>query len=286
MLFSCNPGHAVLYYGRFAAARPKRGREKAMMNEYKNCFELLNCSRKTVVLTGAGISTLSGISDFRGANGFYTKKSQLYGVSREQLFDIDFFRRRPEVFYQYAREYLYPMLDKVPSIAHAALAAMQKKKLCTTIFTQNIDTLHSKAGATDCVELHGSLREHFCINCGKTFSTAAIRARAEKEAVPRCGECSGLIKPRVVFFGESLDQDDLERAFRECAECDVLLVLGSSLTVTPVANLPMTSVSAGGQVVIVNAQPTPIDKYAAFKFDDIAQFCTEMARFFNLDLQQ
>ena len=256
------------------------------MNDYKNCFELLNSSRKTAVLTGAGVSTLSGISDFRGANGFYTKKSPLYGVSREQLFDIDFFRRRPEIFYQYAREYLYPMLDKVPSIAHTTLAAMQKRKLCGAIFTQNIDTLHFKAGATDCVELHGSLREHFCIGCGKSFPTADIRARAEKEAVPRCGECGGLIKPRVVFFGESLDQDDLERAFRECAACDVLLVLGSSLTVTPVANLPMTAIGAGRKAVIVNAQPTPVDRYAAFKFDDIAQFCTEMARFFNLDPQQ
>ena len=118
------------------------------------------------------------------------------------------------------------------------------------------------------------------------FPTADIRARAEKEAVPRCGECGGLIKPRVVFFGESLDQDDLERAFRECAACDVLLVLGSSLTVTPVANLPMTAIGAGRKAVIVNAQPTPVDRYAALTFDDIAQFCTEMTRFFNLDQKQ
>ena len=251
------------------------------MDEFQKCFEMLERSRRVAVLTGAGVSTLSGISDFRGANGFYTKGSLLYGVRREELFDIGFFRRRPEVFYQYAREYLYPMLDKTPSIAHTTLAAMQKQGLCGTIFTQNIDTLHSKAGATDCVELHGSLREHFCIDCGRTFPTPEIRKRAEKEPVPRCA-CGGLIKPRVVFFGESLDEDDLNRAFRECGHCDVLLVLGSSLTVTPVANLPMAAAGGGADVVIVNAQPTPFDREATCRFDDIAVFCEKLQARFHL----
>ena len=117
------------------------------------CFEMLEKANRVSVLTGAGVSTLSGISDFRGKNGFYTKGDLLYGVKREELFDIDLFRERPEIFYRYAGDFLYPMLAKEPSIAHKTLAAMQKQGLCQGIFTQNIDTLHTKAGALDVVDL-------------------------------------------------------------------------------------------------------------------------------------
>ena len=253
------------------------------LEQFLPCFQALEKARKVSVLTGAGVSTLSGIQDFRGENGFYTQKGLLYGVSREQLFDIDFFRARPEIFYCYARDYLYPMLDKTPSIAHTALARMQKAGRIGTVYTQNIDCLHTKAHGGRVVELHGTLREHACIDCGRTFETAKARECAEAGNVPRCPACSGLVKPKVVFFGEQLNDDDLSSAFRDAEISDVFLVLGSSLTVSPVSSLPTAARINRRSIIIVNKQPTPFDRDAAFRFDDIALFCGEMEKYFFPD---
>lgn len=250
--------------------------------EYISCFREIETANRVSVLTGAGVSTLSGIQDFRGENGFYTQKSPLYGVSREELFDIDIFRARPEIFYLYAKEYLYPMLDKVPSIAHTALAKMQKAGICGTLFTQNIDCLHTKACGGKVVELHGTLREHFCVDCGSDFETQTARACAERDEIPRCPLCKGLVKPKVVFFGEQLDENDLTLAFEEAEKSDILLILGSSLTVSPVSSLPMTAKLSRKKLIIVNKQPTPFDRDAAFKFDDIAAFSSAALDYFSL----
>ena len=249
-------------------------------NDFTLCFKAMEKASRISVLTGAGVSTLSGIQDFRGENGFYTQKGPLYGVSREQLFDIDFFRARPEIFYCYARDYLYPMLDKTPSIAHTALARMQKAGRIGTVYTQNIDCLHTRAHGGRVVELHGTLREHGCIDCGQLYETAKARECAESGNVPRCPVCSGLVKPKVVFFGEQLDDNDLNCAFRDAEISDILLVLGSSLTVSPVSSLPMAAKINKRSIVIVNKQPTPFDRDAAFRFDDIALFCGEMEKHF------
>jgi NAD-dependent deacetylase len=248
----------------------------------QKCFELLKHAPRFTVLTGAGVSTLSGISDFRGKNGFYTKGDLLYGVKREDLFDLDFFNEHPEIFYRYAADFLYPMLKKEPSIAHKTLAAMQKKGLCQGIFTQNIDTLHSKAGAPDVVELHGTMGEHFCTECGTKYALSEVLPQGAKGEVPLCKSCSGVIKPAVVFFGEMLPQEAFERAFRECAAAGILLVMGSSLTVTPVANLPEVTLNHGGKVIIVNEQSTSFDREAAFRFKDISEFCQALSEYFNL----
>ena len=248
----------------------------------QKCFELLKHAPRFTVLTGAGISTLSGISDFRGKNGFYTKGDLLYGVKREDLFDLDFFNGHPEIFYRYAADFLYPMLKKEPSIAHTTLAAMQQKNLCGTIFTQNIDTLHSKAGAADVVELHGTMGGHYCTGCGTEYALSEVLPDGEKGQVPLCKSCSGVIKPKVVFFKENLPEGAFERAFKECRAANVLLVMGSSLQVNPVANLPAYTLDHGGQVIIVNDQPTPYDRYTQYKCNDIAQFCQGMKEFFQL----
>ena len=250
----------------------------------KNCFEMLERANRVSVLTGAGVSTLSGISDFRGKNGFYTKGDLLYGVRREELFDIDLFRKKPEIFYRYAADFLYPMLTKEPSIAHKTLAAMQKKGLCQGIFTQNIDTLHTKAGALDVVELHGTMGSHYCTGCGIEYALSEVLPQGEKGEVPLCKSCSGVIKPKVVFFGEMLPEDALERAFKECGSADILLVLGSSLTVTPVANLPRITLDRGGKVIIVNEQSTPYDRDTQFRFTDIAGFCDALSEYFKFTL--
>ncbi|MBR2364434.1 MAG: hypothetical protein IKA79_04475, partial [Lentisphaeria bacterium] len=142
-----------------------------MDESYIKCFEEIAKADTVTVLTGAGVSTLSGIADFRGENGFYSNGDSMYGVKKEKIFDIDFFHQRPEVFFHYAKEYLYPMLDKSPSIAHTALAKMQQKDLCGNIYTQNIDTLHTKAGGGKVIELHGTLAEHYCTFCHSFYET-------------------------------------------------------------------------------------------------------------------
>ena len=254
------------------------------MKNLELCFETIKKAPKVTVLTGAGVSTLSGIPDFRGKNGFYTKGDLLYGVRREDLFDIGFFRKNPEIFYRYASEFLYPMLAKEPSIAHKLLAAMQNKGFCQTIFTQNIDTLHSKAGAADVVELHGTMKDHFCTGCGTLYALSEVLPQGEKGEVPLCKSCSGVIKPQVVFFGEMLPEKALDRAFSECAQTDILLVMGSSLTVTPVANLPGVTLNRGGRLIIVNEQSTPFDQEAVFRFTDIGAFSQKLADYLELSL--
>lgn len=253
-----------------------------MDENFIKCFENIAEAKNVTVLTGAGVSTLSGILDFRGENGFYSNGDTLYGVKKEQIFDIDFFLKRPEVFFHYAKEYLYPMLDKTPSIAHTAIAGMQKKSLCGTVYTQNIDTLHSKAGSGKVVELHGTLAEHYCTNCGAFYETDLVRSIAQKDQIPRCEKCNALIKPKVVFFGEGLDHRDLAQAEYDCSRCDMTIVAGSSLTVYPVAGLPGYAHMNNKKLVIINAQKTPYDNKADFLFPDIEEFFGNITEYFSL----
>ena len=251
-----------------------------MTSEYADCFKLIDGASKAVVLTGAGVSTLSGIPDFRGRNGVYRNGGLWHGVARETLLSIDFFLQNPATFYRYAAEELYGMPDKEPSIAHLVLAAAQKRGLVGGLYTQNIDGLHTKAGATT-VELHGTLLRHRCLSCGAEFPIGEIRAAAAAGEVPRCS-CGGLVKPAVVFYGEGLDETLLDRAFDDFAAADLALVFGSSLTVNPAASLPAMTKRSRGRLVIVNEQPTQYDHVAAFRFPDIAAFCSAMREYWNL----
>ena len=260
----------------------KKEDELYMEEKFLKCFEEIAEAEKVTILTGAGISTLSGIADFRGENGFYSNGDSMYGVKKEKIFDIDFFHERPEVFFHYAKEYLYPMLDKLPSSAHLTLAKMQQKGLCGTIYTQNIDTLHTKAGTQKVTELHGTLAEHYCTLCRTPYETEFVRKIAERNEIPRCSKCHSLIKPEVVFFGEGLNEKDLTQAGNDCRQSDILLVLGSSLTVYPVAGLPGEAKVNDKKLIIVNAQKTPYDSKADFLFDDIAEFAANMQEYFHL----
>ena len=255
-----------------------------MEDKYRKCFEEMEKAGKTTVLTGAGISTLSGIADFRGEDGFYTQGDTIYGVRREDIFEIKHFYNKPEIFFHYAREYLYPMLDKTPSSAHYILAKMQEKGLLGTIYTQNIDVLHTKANSAPVVELHGTLAKHYCTNCRTFYETDAVRKIAESKQIPRCEKCGHLIKPEVVFFGEGLDENDMTSARRDCSSSDILLVIGSSLTVYPVAGLPGDALVNGKKLVIVNAQHTPYDTKASFVFRDIKIFTDRMREYFGITL--
>lgn len=245
--------------------------------DYEQFLTCWKSAHKVIVLTGAGVSTLSGIPDFRGKNGFYSGSHLWHGYEKADLFDISFFHQHPEVFYQFAREYLYPMLDKEASIVHITLAKLQKAGRIEEIYTQNIDALHSKGGSTEVGELHGTLQYMCCTSCGKRTKTEGFKSDIISGKVPRC-DCGGLIKPDVVFFGENLDESLLDKAFADSMRADMIWVLGSSLTVQPAASLPLYTKQYGGKVVIVNADHTPLDNMADFRFDDLAEFCRQVGQ--------
>ncbi len=251
------------------------------MDDFDRFLTLLRQSRRTVALTGAGVSTLSGIPDFRGPNGLYTRQSTWHGYPVEMMLDTDFFDEHPDLFYEYAREFLYPMTDCTPSIAHEALALLEARGKLAALYTQNIDLLHSKAGSKNVGELHGSFRNHVCRHCGASYGLEPARSEIMAGNVPRCERCGHVLKPSVVFFGDNLDSELLDRAGRDCSSAELLLVLGSSLTVQPVASLPRLTLRHGGALVIVNAQPTDYDQAAACRFPDIAGFCQRLTEACN-----
>ena len=249
-----------------------------------SCLVEFDYADKIVALTGAGVSTLSGIRDFRGQNGVYVKDPVWNGYPVEILLDTDFFNALPDLFYQYAGENLYPMTECLPSIAHETLAMMEKHDMLSRLYTQNIDGLHSKAGCVKVEELHGSFRGHHCSQCQETFGLEPIRSQVMAGIVPHCPKCDGIVKPDVVFYGDPMDEELLDQAFHDFETADFLLVMGSSLTVAPVSSLPTATVLNGGTLVLVNDSPTPYDQKAAYKFPDIEAFCKELQEYFNLNL--
>ena len=224
-------------------------------------LESVEGSKRIFVLTGAGISTPSGIPDFRGPQGLYTYTS-------EEVFDIETFRRRPEFFYSIARD-LYRIMSRAkPNEAHYMLAELERRGKVDLIATQNIDGLHQKAGSRKVVELHGSAERGYCMKCRKQFTGEQIMTLLEKEDVARC-ECGGVIKPDVVFFGEPLPEDALFKAKQSASQGDLCIVMGSSLFVYPAAYLPQLTVMNGGKLLIINMGKTGLDDmaYAKFEFD-------------------
>ena len=230
-------------------------------------------ARHLVALTGAGVSTLSGIRDFRGRNGVYNEPWHGYRV--EEILSIDCFEREPELFYEWAREFVYRLEDFEPSAAHLALAHLEAAGILKSLYTQNIDLLHTKAGSRRVFEVHGSPANHRCRRCGATRTYAEVAPLVRSGEVPRC-PCGGVFKPDIVFYGENLDEALLERGWEEFRRADAALVMGSSLTVYPAAGLPEQTVRGGGKVVIVNAQPTSLDRHAALCFDDLAEFAAQV----------
>ena len=184
---------------------------------------LADGSERIVFLTGAGISTASGLADFRGKEGMYKRKSP---VPYEELLHIDFFKRDPETFYKYYKDFLI-VGDAQPNIAHKKIAALGDK--VSAVVTQNIDGLHQLAGSKNVIEVHGTTLEYYCLKCKKRYPEKYIK---EAEGVPRCS-CGGILRPDIVFYGEMLDEDKLSRSVRAIGGCDLLVVVGSSLVVLP-----------------------------------------------------
>jgi NAD-dependent deacetylase len=219
-----------------------------------------------VALTGAGVSTLSGIRDFRGKNGLYND------MDAEKIFDIAYFQQDPSFYYRSAGSFIYNIDEKEPSVVHTCLGELERRGFLKALITQNIDLLHQKGGSRHVIEVHGSPRVHYCLRCPgirMDFEEAAAIVRAG--GLPRCSKCGGVLKPAVTFFGESLPIEALMEAMKEAQAADLMLVLGTSLVVNPAASLPRDTLRNGGRVIIVNNMPTPLDSQAYRRFEDLGE---------------
>jgi NAD-dependent deacetylase len=214
---------------------------------------LVRENQPCVVLTGAGISTESGIPDFRSPTGIWAQYDPM------EYATIDAFRRDPEKVWEFYALRLDVLAKAKPNAGHAALAELERRGLVQAVVTQNIDGLHQRAGSRNVIEVHGSIRSAECLECGTTAPLAA--------AAPRCTRCGALMKPGVVMFGEVLPVAELERATELARQARLLLVVGSTLEVYPVAGLPQETLSAGGALAIVNKGSTPYDHLAEVRID-------------------
>jgi NAD-dependent deacetylase len=219
--------------------------------------ELLRQADSAVALTGAGHSTPSGIPDFRSPeSGLWTQVDPLAVAS---LFA---FRLRPQGFYDWIRPLARVMLEAQPNPGHHALAQLEKAGLLRSVITQNIDGLHQRAGSLRVHEVHGHMREATCIHCYRVVPAESLIEEFLAEGqVPRC-TCGGVMKPNVILFGEQLPLNVLTAARQDTTACDLMLVIGSSLTVEPVSDLPLMALGHGAKLIIVNYQPTHLDERA------------------------
>jgi NAD-dependent deacetylase len=225
--------------------------------------DLIRSAGSVVALTGAGISVPSGIPDFR------TPGTGLWAnVDPMAVAHIDAFRRDPEQFWAFYGERFQTLEDKQPNRAHEVLAELEEAGLLDAIITQNIDQLHTRAGTREIVEVHGTIAHSSCLSCRAQYPLADVRGRQSSDGrgIPRC-ECGQPLKPDVVLFGEYLPVDALLRADQLAAAADLMLCIGSSLEVYPVAELPLRTLATGGQIAIITKGPTPLDHRAAIRLE-------------------
>ncbi|MHA2007289.1 MAG: SIR2 family NAD-dependent protein deacylase [Promethearchaeota archaeon] len=218
---------------------------------------LLN-SKSAVALTGAGISTESGIPDFRGEGGIWEKyKPEIYG-------NIQSFLKDPSKFWKMAKEIAPTLFNAVPNPGHFALAELEKMKIIKAIITQNVDELHQKAGAVIVYEVHGNINRFNCLGCGASYTKENIlrKLKKKKNSSPSCDFCAAPLRPSVVLLGENLPNFEKYMSIDLAKKADVMLIAGSSLTVAPICDLPVYSLSVGGKLIIINDQPTHLDDKA------------------------
>ncbi|MCL2797212.1 MAG: NAD-dependent protein deacylase [Firmicutes bacterium] len=242
-----------------------------MDTEIQKLGDLINAARRVVFFGGAGVSTESGIPDFRSADGLYSQK---FAYPPEYMLSRTFFDEHTEEFYAFYRAKMLPPQSVKPNAAHMYLANLEKRGLLTAVITQNIDGLHQAAGSKTVLELHGSVWRNFCMGCGKFFETDIIvgawraspgqnaegnSALPNPKGVPLCDVCGKIIKPDVVLYEEGLNNETLEKAVAHIARADVLIIGGTSLNVYPAAGLVRY---CNGKTVIINKSPTPYDSNA------------------------
>jgi len=244
------------------------------MNSVGLLYDLLLSSTNTVAFTGAGVSTASGIRDFRGRNGIYNDTYRGYRV--EELFGIDLFRSDPSIFYAWAKDFVYALELFRPCTVHTVLARLERLGRLNAVVTQNIDRLHTLAGSQRVFEVHGSPQRHHCLSCGKSYGYDEVAPIVRDGRVPCCS-CGGVLKPDIVFYGEGLPEEVFSQAADACRRADLCLVLGSSLTVYPAAALPEEAYQCGARLVIVNDTPTPLDRRAILRLSDLTDTFTQLA---------
>jgi NAD-dependent deacetylase len=219
--------------------------------------ELLFGARNGLALTGAGVSAESGIPTFRGTGGLWSQYDPVKVAS------LDNFLRDPSAYWTVAKERGPAVLAARPNPGHHALAGLEKAGHLVAVVTQNTDGLHQDAGSRRVIELHGSGRTVQCLDCGSREKRAEVQARLDSEMPPRCRMCGGVfLKPTVVLFGEAMPIPAVEEAFTLARAADVMLVVGSSLVVYPAAHVPLAAAEAGATLIVINAEPTPIDRFA------------------------
>ena len=228
------------------------------MTKLEKLKQWIDESSRIVFFGGAGVSTESGIPDFRSVDGLYSQK---FEYPPETIISHSFYERRPEYFFRFYREKMLP-LDHEPNITHRVLAKWEQEGKLSAVVTQNIDGLHQKAGSRKVYELHGSVLRNYCTRCGKFHSAEFVK---NTDGVPQC-DCGGVVKPDVVLYEEGLDQDTIEKSVMAIHRADLLIVAGTSLTVYPAAGL--INYYRGDRLVLINRDPTPYDRHADLVFHE------------------
>ena len=228
------------------------------MTNLQQLKQWINESKSAVFFGGAGVSTESGIPDFRSVDGLYSQK---FDYPPETIISHSFFERKPEYFFRFYREKMLP-LGFEPNVAHKVLARLEAEGHLAAVVTQNIDGLHQKAGSKRVFELHGSVLRNYCVKCGKFYRAEVVR---DARGIPLC-DCGGIIKPDVVLYEEPLDENVMAGAIAAIRKADLLIVGGTSLTVYPAAGL--LHYYRGQRLVLINRDETPYDSYANLVFHE------------------
>ncbi len=241
------------------------------MNEIQKLKKAIDDSKKIVVFSGAGLSTNSGIPDFRSASGIYNQKINM-NVRPEEIISHSFFMTYPDEFYKfYFDKMVY--LDAKPNKAHLYFAELEKKGKVSSVVTQNIDNLHQLAGSKNVIEIHGTVMKNHCMKCHKYYDLKDI---LDKGIPPRC-DCGGLIKPDVVLYEEGLNEDDINKALDEISSCDMLIIVGTSLVVYPAAGF--VRYFNGKYLVLLNKSETQYDNNADIVIhDDVCHVVEELEK--------
>ena len=232
-----------------------------MKNQYETLKQMINESRNIVVFTGAGISVPSGIPDFRSADGIYNQKTN-FSASPEDIISHSFFMSHTEDFYTFYKDKMcYPKAE--PNAAHKFFADLEKKGKNVIVVTQNIDGLHQKAGSSIVYELHGTIHQNFCQRCGRLFGLDYVM---NSNGVPHCDKCGGIVKPNVVLYEESLDEDTIQRSIGAIMTCDMMIIVGTSLRVYPAAGF--IRYFRGRHLVVINKDSTSYDSNCDLVFNE------------------
>lgn len=245
---------------------------KDFNEQIKTLKEMIEESHTIAFFTGAGISTLSGIPDFRSKNGLYSNR--YHGKKPEKILHIKYFNKHPEEFYAFYREKL--LIDNIdPNVIHLFISELQQLGKEVTVVTQNIDGLHEKAGSLKIHNLHGTIHRNYCVDCKKEYNIDYIK---QTDGIPYCKECGGIIRPAITFYGEFLDKETFKQARLDTKNADLLIVLGTSLVVYPASEI--VSHFRGKHLVIINKKRTKFNHQANLVIQE------DFARVFNALLKE